>query len=347
MNRIFILISLFSSTILLADEVETVDGSILQGEILTIEDNNLTILTEFAGKIKIPDFRISRISCENELSFRMEDNRTFQGKINFSDEGKFSLENRQEPFLLSEVKHLWTQQESDPLILIAQSKAEALLLKWKHALGFDLTGSSGNSENFGLGIRLDSSLGNKLRGYDLYLSYNKADKKNTPIVDETKFGIEYDSKFYDSLAWYAKSDLENDRLEEVDLRATTALGLKYLWLEQEEYQVDLRSGIAFRYEKSGSSSTDDLNDPAIDLGLEYTHQIREFLLLESDFTYVPSLNNFDDYLITKDTGLMFALNEDVSWMLRSGLSGTYNSTPVDFKEELDLTYYLRMIYNFK
>jgi len=105
MNRIFILISLFSSTILLADEVETVDGSILQGEILTIEDNNLTILTEFAGKIKIPDFRISRISCENELSFRMEDNRTFQGKINFSDEGKFSLENRQEPFLLSEVNY--------------------------------------------------------------------------------------------------------------------------------------------------------------------------------------------------------------------------------------------------
>ena len=85
MNRIFILISLFSSTVLSADEVETVDGSILKGEILTIEDNNLTILTEFAGKLKIPDFRISRISCENELSFRMEDNRTFQGKINFSD----------------------------------------------------------------------------------------------------------------------------------------------------------------------------------------------------------------------------------------------------------------------
>ena len=35
-----------------------------------------------------------------------------------------------------------------------------------------------------------------------------------------------------------------------------------------------------------------------------------------------------------------------SWMLRSGLSGT-NSTPVDLKDELDLTYYLRMIYNFK
>ena len=94
MNRIFILISLFSSTILLADEVETVDGSILQGEILTIEDNNLTILSEFAGKIKSPDFRISRISCENEFSFRMEDNRTFQKTFG---RRKVLPENRQEP----------------------------------------------------------------------------------------------------------------------------------------------------------------------------------------------------------------------------------------------------------
>ena len=46
----------FSATVLSYDEVETADGSILQGEILTIEDNNLTILTEFAGKLKIPIF---------------------------------------------------------------------------------------------------------------------------------------------------------------------------------------------------------------------------------------------------------------------------------------------------
>ena len=65
----------------------------------------------------------------------------------------------------------------DPLISAAQKTAEEMMMKWEHAFGLDLTGSSGNSENFGLGMRLDSNLGNKLRGYDLYLSYNKADKK--------------------------------------------------------------------------------------------------------------------------------------------------------------------------
>ena len=91
-----------------------------------------------------------------------------------------------------------------------------------------------------------------------------------------------------------QTDLENDRLEEIDLRATSALGLKYSWFDELEYQVAVRSGMAFRYEKSGSSSSNDLSDPAIDLGLEYSHIIKDSLALESDFTFVPSLNDFDE-----------------------------------------------------
>lgn len=346
-NRLLLAVSCLFSTNLGADEVRTLDGSILRGVILGMDDGNLSLKTDFSGKIKIPETKIESISTENDVAFRMEDNRTFQGRMNFNQEGNFTIGEQEEQFSLSKVRHLWPEDADDPLILLAQSKAESLLLMWKHSLGFDLTGSSGNSENFGLGIRLDSALGNKLRGYDLYLSYNKADKKNTPIVDETKFGIEYDSRFFDALAWYAKTDLENDRLEGIDLRATSALGLKYSWIEEQEYQVAVRSGMAFRYEKSGSSSSDDLRDPAIDLGLEYSHNIKDALALESDFTFVPSLNDFDDYLISKDTAVVFPLSKEIDWNVRSGLAGTYNSTPAELKEELDLKYYIRLVYSFK
>ena len=61
-------------------------------------------------------------------------------------------------------------------------------------------------------------------------------------MDETKFGAEYDSRFFEELAWYAKTDLENDRLEGVDLRATTALGLKYSWLDNQSYKISVRAG---------------------------------------------------------------------------------------------------------
>ena len=105
--------------------------------------------------------------------------------------------------------------------------------------------------------------------------------------------------------------------------------------------------MAFRYEKSGVSSSQDQSDPAIDLGFEYAHEIKYYLSLESDFSYVPSLDEFQDFLITQDTALIFPLSKEINWNIRSGISGTYNSTPAALKEELDLKYYLRLVFLFK
>ena len=347
MNKTFFILGFFLCLHAWSDQIKTLDGSILQGDILGMSDGNISIETPYAGTLHIPEGYISAISSSRVLSLRTEDNRTFRGKIDFLENGTFSLKNQSETFSLPMVRHLWHEDADDPLILTAQQNAEALLLKWVHALGLDLTGSSGNVDNLGLGIRLDSSFANQFRGYDFYLSYNKTDNDNIAVEDETKIGAEYDSRFYDTLSWYAKADLENDKLEEIELRATTALGLKYNWIEERDYKIALRSGLAFRYEKSGISESKDQNDPAIDLGLEYSHDVKDYLSLESDLTIIPSLNNLDKFLLSSDTAVVFPLTKEINWNVRSGLAGTYNSTPVETKEEVDIKYYIRLIYLFK
>ena len=347
MNKLLYLLSFLMWTVAWSDKIKTIDGSILQGEIIGMVDGNLTIQTTYAGTLKIPEHQISAISSAEDLSLRTEDNRTFRGKIDFLEDGTFSLENQNAPFSLATIRHLWIGDSDDPLILAAQQKAESLQLQWIHRLGFDLTGSSGNMDNFGLGIRLDSSLANQFRGYDFYLSFNKAENDKVAIEDETKTGLEYDSRFYETLAWYAKIDLENDPLEEIDLRVTTASGLKYNWFDQEDYKFAVRAGLAFRYEKIGAVGNKSQNDPAFDLGFEYSHEIKDYLSLESDFSYIPSLSNFEEFLVSSDTAIIFPLTKEINWNLRSGLAGTYNSTPVERKEELDLKYYIRLVYLFK
>ena len=47
---------------------------------------------------------------------------------------------------------------------------------------------------------------------------------------------------FEELSWYAKTDLENDRLEDVDLRATAALGIKYSWMETSDYKTSVLKG---------------------------------------------------------------------------------------------------------
>ena len=329
---------------LFGDLIVTKDGSRIKGELILFEDGNLTFQTKFAGKIRVSTNEIDSLQTDSAISVRLADNRTFQSKILLADDSKILIEENQLTPSFIEVKHLWPTENDDPQIVEMQKKAKELVMSWKNSLGFDLTGASGNTESFGVGARLDSQYGNKLRKYDMYLSYNNSSKKDQTIVDETKLGVEYDSRFYELLSWYAKTDLENDRLEEVDLRATTALGLKYLWIDDKPYKFSVRSGLAFRFEEYGLASQENVDALALDFGIEYTHNIKELFNLESDITIIPSVEELSDYLITKDTALVVPLAKSSNWQLRTGLDGTYNSTPVKNKEELDLKYYMRLVY---
>ena len=332
------------NSFLFADRIITNDGSELNGKLLLFEDGNLTFMTDFAGKIRISTNNIKSFSTDGEISIRLDDNRTYQSKILQAKDSKILIEESQITPSFSEVRHLWPSDNEDPLLVEMQEKAKLLVMSWKNSLGFDLTGASGNTENFGIGARLDSQYGNKLRKYDMYLSYNNSSKKDQTIVDETKLGLEYDSRFFEQLSWYAKTDLENDRLEEVDLRATTALGIKYSWIEEKSYKVSLRSGLAFRFEEYGLTNEENVDALALDFGIEYDQLIKDSLYLKSDITIVPSVEELSDYLISKDTAFVIPLDKNSDWNLRTGLDGTYNSTPVKNKEELDLKYYVRIIY---
>ena len=332
------------NSFLFADRIITNDGSELNGKLLLFEDGNLTFMTDFAGKIRISTNNIKSFSTDGEISIRLDDNRTYQSKILQAKDSKILIEESQITPSFSEVRHLWPSDNEDPLLDEMQEKAKLLVMSWKNSLGFDLTGASGNTENFGIGARLDSQYGNKLRKYDMYLSYNNSSKKDQTIVDETKLGLEYDSRFFEQLSWYAKTDLENDRLEEVDLRATTALGIKYSWIEEKSYKVSLRSGLAFRFEEYGLTNEENVDALALDFGIEYDQLIKDSLYLKSDITIVPSVEELSDYLISKDTAFVIPLDKNSDWNLRTGLDGTYNSTPVKNKEELDLKYYVRIIY---
>ena len=248
---------------------------------------------------------------------------------------------------LENLQHLWRESEQDPVTVAKDKLAKANRMKWKNSMGFDLTGSSGNTEDFGLGLRADSTYGNKLRAVDLYLSYNNSHKEDVTIVDETKGGAEYASQFSDHLGWYAKTDLESDRLEEIDIRATVASGLKYIFWNENDRTLSLRTGAAFRYEAYQEGSGNNLDDPAIDFGLEHSRRFSDLLSVETDVTMVPSITDFSNYLLTQDSALVVPLGKKSPWKLRSGLANSYNSTPAPGKEGLDLKYYIRLVYSWE
>ena len=333
--------------ILVADIVTTTDGSRLVGEVLGMEDGNLTLLTKYAGSVRVSLSEITTIQTENPAYLRLEDNRTIEGIVSPADAGKLNVGVPPVLVELKNLQHLWREFEQDPVLVAKERLAKANLMKWKNSMGFDLAGSSGNTEDFGLGLRADSTYGNKFRTVDLYLSYNNSHKENVSIVDETKGGAEYASQFTDHIGWYAKTDLESDRLEEIDIRATVASGLKYILWNEEDRNLSLRAGAAFRYEVYQEESGNDLDDPAIDFGIEHSRRFSDLLSVETDVTIVPSISDFGNYLLTQDSALVIPLGKESPWKIRSGLANSYNSTPAPGKEGLDLRYYIRLVYSWE
>ena len=101
MKSIFnFLFGLFFFGLLVADEIRTHDGSLIQGTIWGMEDGNLTIKTSFAGKIKIPYDQINSFTSDAPLTFRMDDNRTLNGTVQFAQDGNFTISDQGEKFSL-------------------------------------------------------------------------------------------------------------------------------------------------------------------------------------------------------------------------------------------------------
>ena len=330
-----------------ADVVVITDGSHLVGEVLGVDDGNLTLATKYAGNLRISLPKIAGVQTDENTFLRLDDNRTLSGPLVPAPPGSLNVGAPPVAVPLANLKHLWREAEDNPEKVAAGKLADANQMEWTSSLGFDLTGSSGNTEDFGLGFRLDSTYGNKWKATDLYLSHNNSQKEGVAIVDETKGGAEYASQFSDHLAWYAKTDLETDRLEEIDLRATAASGIKYIVWNEDERELALRVGAAFRYEAYNAQTVDDFGDPAIDFGLEHSRRFSEFLSVETDVTFVPSLKDFQNYFLTQDSALVVPLGKKSPWKLRSGLANSYNSTPVPGKKGLDLKYYLRLVYSWE
>ena len=330
---------------LFADVVRTKDGSNLRGRIESINDGVLHLQTAYAGNLQVKLAEVLGFSTDEESFLRLENNSESKGRVQ-DRVGQPLLIAGDAPLEvpISEVRQLWRTVDADPVAIAQQAAEEALRKKWTSSISFDLTGSSGNADNFGLASQFKAAYGNKTENTKFQLSYHKSHKSGETTADEAKAGVEHTSFFGEKTGWYVKTDLETDKLEEVDLRSTTAAGIKYALLELDDQKLDARAGLAFRFE---SYETADESAPAVDIGLEHAYRLTELISFVTELDYVPSVEEFGDYRFTQDTGIEIPIAKAGRWKLRTGLANDYNSRPTGGNERLDVRYYTRLVFSWE
>ncbi len=346
-TKLAIVAALFtcSTTVLSAGKIETKDGSVINGKILSVEGGVISIQTAYAGKIEVKQEQVLSFSSDETINVATQGGNTFVGTVSgeagnikiAADGGTFetSVEN---------VSAVWQPGEDSPKEKALKAEIVANERKWKFDAGVDISGRTGNADRSAVGIAAAAVLESKMDRLGFYVSVDQAEDDGNTTADEIKGGVDYSSFFSDSLSWYARGEMEKDEIELLDLRSTVAFGIGKHVIRKDDQKLEFRAGLAYRYESYQDGSN--VESPGLDFSLIHFKDLG-WGTLNNLLNYNPSVEDFGNFRVYHESSLDLPVGTGEFWKLRIGVSNDYNSEPIGGLDELDTTYFTRLLLSWK
>lgn len=347
LNRIVSVLSaglLASGMPLQGASLELSDGSRLEGELLEIHEGTVRIATAFAGELSIPLEQVVNLSTEEVMQLRTGSGEVLVGPVQGSG-GQLAVESSsgRSQTSLAEVEAAWQAGERDPAVVAREAELADQLRSWQFRIGADVSGSDGNTEEFGSSLQVSATLEGPSDRLNFYGNYTYAETNGVRSSDEQKGGVRYTNYFTERWGWFVRQELERDTFEGVDFRSTSAAGISHKIIEQERLKLEGTAGLSYRYEDYSDDTSEADGFPGLDFGLDLDWQFADWGKWVSSLSYIPSVDDFGDYLIEHESGVDIPLGTSDFWVMRFGLSHQYNSEPDGGRDELDTTYFARLI----
>ena len=342
---------LFAVLTVQADVVTTSDGSRLLGVVEKIADGRLVILTNVAGRLEIKADLISALTTDEPVHIVMQNDDAFVGPLVATDQTDVVVIRTgqgDKPLSISTVVLLWPVGTEDPGETAARKNAEAEAKaarpKWTIKLEGGATRKEGNTDTLEAHGRFNVKRTTKYDLWHLYLAGRFSEQNKSRTVNEYYGGARYENTREKRSYWYARTELEFDEFEDIDLRATAAAGVGYYWLKQPQHELKTSGGVGYRYEAFDDGRTEE--DVVIDLGLDYRRDLDHWLQFTHAASYSPDAHNFSDYRLTLDTAMLMPFQNDrLAWKL--GMRNEYNSQPQPGLKRLDNTYYTSIVWTLR
>jgi putative salt-induced outer membrane protein YdiY len=328
-----------------ADVVMTTDGSRLTGKVLGIEKGIIKLETAYAGTIGISQENVTSFSTEEAVLLRFAGGETLAGKPEAAGEEGLRIQSGDDfrNVAMQSVERVWPLSGEDPEIVLERVSKESTRRKWLFSGGFDLLGKQGNSEDFSIGGNFEAKLKGEHDELLLSAEYENREKNGDKTADRSGGGVSYEVFRRDAIGWYLRSEIEMNAITAVDLRSTSATGLSYRWINKEDHTLVARLGPGYRY-TGYESNKEDESSMTLDLGLAHYYRVNDFFSIKTDITYVPALGGSGNDRLVQDSGLVFPLAGNRKWKVRMGIRNEFESEPA-VRENLDTTYYTRIIYS--
>lgn len=321
-----------------ADTLTLSDGSVLNGQIIRIGGGEITLSTAYAGEITVKQAQVTEIITTEPVYVQSGPSTVF-GTVNTTTDGvKVQTDGTELTTQVAEVENVWRAGEMSP-------QEKALARTWDYSVNFGLAGSSGNTDRFAVLGQGRATMRGPDDRLSFYGSYDRSETDGDLTANEIKGGVDYSRRISSQLGWYVRGELERDDAENLDLRSTAAGGATYMWQNTEAWQLEVRGGLAYRYESFNDGTTNDV--PGLDFVLLNTYTFEKAGRFKTVITYNPAFEDFGNFRFFHETVYDIPIGTGDKWKLQVGLANDYTSRPNGDLKKMDTTYFTRFLLEWK
>jgi putative salt-induced outer membrane protein YdiY len=340
-----------------ADQLVLSNGDRISGKILSIVDDSVLLLTEYAGELRVELGKVADLQTDGERAIELKNGDMIAGRIeSISAEqivissfilGSISIQRAdfgsldrpvvaEEPAELKQTRERLEQTEADLKTAeenlkqkekeIGKLSSVTDLWEGKFEVGTKL--QRGNTDTSDLhvetlAIRKAPREELRLRAYSDY-GETQGETDTNEIFGEAKLKVFQTERFY----LFGLTNMEYDEMENLDLRAQLFAGLGYIFVKRERTNLlgEIGAGATGEFfDREDAGGDGETVEGTLWLNGEYRQKIFKDAEFFQGLTVYPSLSRIGDFRLRSETGLAAPLAEQ--WSIKLSLIDDYDSDP--------------------
>lgn len=324
----------FMATPVLADEVVFKNGDKLTGKIVSAEDGKLKIKSTVAGTVEVDLADVKTFSSDEPIALKLKDGTIIRQAVGAAEKpgevavkpGAVAAQNVPiDSIKTINQKESWTGSiVAGGLITRGNSDTEAFNLSADATRRTDIDRLNLNAQYL-FGRQEDPTTGDK-----------------STSTDNWRLGAKYDYFINEKLYAFGSFGVEKDRIANLDIRLTPAVGIGYQWIERKDFNFFTEAGLAYVYEDyEGEEASENIS---LKLAYHVDKKLRDGVAVFHNLTFYPSIEDISDYYLLTDAGIRADLTD--SFFTEFKVELKYDATPASGSSRSDLRYILGVGWNF-
>ncbi|MBI2469696.1 MAG: DUF481 domain-containing protein [Planctomycetes bacterium] len=316
------------------DEIKTIDGNIIEGEVADVDDEYLSI-RQGQERISFIQWRIiSLISREKEVIIVNHDKNQRRFIIMTADANSLSAKNINitttdkisdiypEELLTNRVL-FYKETEQSALVKANVDSSTVFSMKdasgkntirhkkpWKGNIDAGLTIQKGNKEALTTNAKTDFSLERTKDNMYFNGLLLVETKDSVKSADEQRGTLKYERKHKRRLYSFYQESMEHDEIEKLNFRSISSSGIGYRFIDTESLKYKSEAGPSFTYERFRDNILQ--TDPGLRIGNFVDWQILPSTLFYFKVDFLPVPENMVDWRLESDMGLRHNLTKSLS-----------------------------------